>query len=134
VKSSENMKNMNQKITATLVVFLALTSIMFAQNPRVNVDQDPQIEKLLDFKKDTRTVETFKIQIFSGDRSGAERVKNNFSNLFNDLPVSMEFNTPNYKIWVGNFTNRLEAERALVKIKKEYTNAFIFKPKVNLKS
>ncbi len=125
---------MNQKITATLVVFLALTSIMFAQNPRVNVDQDPQIEKLLDFKKDTRTVETFKIQIFSGDRSGAERVKNNFSNLFNDLPVSMEFNTPNYKIWVGNFTNRLEAERALVKIKKEYTNAFIFKPKVNLKS
>ena len=134
MKSSENMKNMNQKITATLVVFLALTSIMFAQNPRVNVDQDPQIEKLLDFKKDTRTVETFKIQIFSGDRSGAERVKNNFSNLFNDLPVSMEFNTPNYKIWVGNFTNRLEAERALVKIKKEYTNAFIFKPKVNLKS
>jgi hypothetical protein len=128
------MKNMNLKTLIILVVLLGLATITYAQNPTVRVDQDPQIEKLLDFKKDIRTVDAFKIQIYSGDRSGAERVKNSFSSFFNDIPASMEFNTPNYKIWVGNFTNRLEAERALVKIKKEYANAFIFKPKVNLKS
>lgn len=127
------MEHMNLKISATLLVLMGLTSIVFAQNPTVRIDQDPQIEKLLDFKKDIRTIDAFKIQIYSGERSGAEHVKNDFSNLFNDIPASMEFNTPNYKIWVGNFANRLEAERALVKIKKEYANAFIFKPKVNLK-
>ena len=41
----------------------------------------------------------------------------------------MVFNTPNYKIWVGNFRDRLEADRALLRIKKSYMNAFIFKPK-----
>jgi hypothetical protein len=125
---------MNLKTLIILVVLLGLATITYAQNPTVRVDQDPQIEKLLDFKKDLRTVDIYKIQIYSGDRSGAERVKANFTTLFTDLPVSMEFNTPNYKIWVGNFTNRLEAERALLKIKKEYNTAFIFKPKVNLKS
>lgn len=117
-----------------LLILLGLTLVSQAQNPTVKVDQDPQIDKLLDFKKDIRTVDVYKIQIFSGDRSGAERVKSDFSALFNDVSASIEFNTPNYKIWVGNFTNRLDAERALVKIKKEYVNAFIFKPKVNLKS
>ncbi|MBT8377528.1 MAG: SPOR domain-containing protein, partial [Bacteroidia bacterium] len=49
--------------------------------------------------------------------------------IYGQWPVSMRFNTPNYKIWVGNFTNRLEADRALVRIKRNYMNAFIFQPK-----
>jgi 5-hydroxyisourate hydrolase-like protein (transthyretin family) len=128
------MKKSTLNILIVLLVLLGLTTSATAQNTKVKVDQDSQIDKLLEFKKDLRTVDIYKIQIYSGDRSGAERVKNSFSSFFNDIPASMEFNTPNYKIWVGNFTNRLEAERALVKIKKEYANAFIFKPKVNLKS
>jgi hypothetical protein len=128
------MKKSTLNILIVLLVLLGLTTSATAQNTKVKVDQDSQIDKLLEFKKDLRTVDIYKIQIYSGDRSGAEKIKSNFSTLFKDLPVSMEFNTPNYKIWVGNFTNRLEAERALLKIKKEYNTAFIFKPKVNLKS
>ena len=37
----------------------------------------------------------------------------------------------NYKIWVGNFKTRLEADRALVKIKRKFSNAFYFKPKTD---
>jgi hypothetical protein len=128
------MKKSTLNILIVLLVLLGLTTSATAQNTKVKVDQDSQIDKLLEFKKDLRTVDIYKIQIYSGDRSGAEKIKSNFATLFTDLPVSMEFNTPNYKIWAGNFTNRLEAERALLKIKKEYNTAFIFKPKVNLKS
>ena len=41
----------------------------------------------------------------------------------------MKFETPNYKIWIGKFKTRMEAERALVKIKRKFETAFIFKPK-----
>jgi hypothetical protein len=41
----------------------------------------------------------------------------------------MEFETPNYKIWIGNFNTRLEADRALVKVKRKFAYAFYFKPK-----
>ena len=46
-----------------------------------------------------------------------------------DLPSILEFETPNYKIWVGNFRNKLEADRTLLKVQKEFPNAFVFKPK-----
>ena len=41
----------------------------------------------------------------------------------------MRYETPNYKIWVGNFKTRLEADRALQRIKRAFNSAFIFKPK-----
>ena len=59
----------------------------------------------------------------------AQREKQNFLNLFDEWPAEIVWNTPNYKVWVGNFVNRLEADRAWAKIKKEYMNAIIFQPK-----
>jgi hypothetical protein len=33
-----------------------------------------------------------------------------------------------YKVWVGNFKTRIEAERNLKDIKLKYPNAFLIKP------
>jgi hypothetical protein len=113
--------------------FLSFSIGSFAQDGIVTVDQDSDIEKLLEFKKDLKTVNLFKIQVYSGTRSGAETSKQDFLNVFNEWPVSMEFDSPNTKIWVGNFRSRLEADKALLKIKKKYHNAFIFEPKKDKK-
>jgi len=116
------------------LLFIAFICLTFsvqssAQGATVSVDQDSDIDKLLEFKKDVKTVNLYKIQIYSGTRSGAENAKENFLFSFGEWPVSMEFDSPNTKIWVGNFGSRLEADKALLKIKKKYTNAFIFEPK-----
>lgn len=121
------------KFIVISIVFLSFTIGSFAQEGIVNVDQDSDIDKLLEFKKDLKTVNLFKIQIYSGTRSGAEKSKQNFLSSFNEWPVSMEFDSPNTKIWVGNFRSRLEADKALLKIKKKYSNAFIFEPKKDKK-
>ena len=118
--------------TLKTLIFLALLTFSYAvsaQQAEVTVIQDKSIDRLLEFKKDLRTVEIYKIQIYSGERSDAEKTRSEFLSVFNDWKTSMEFNTPNYKIWVGNFRDRLEADRALARIKKEYTGAFIFQPK-----
>ena len=100
-----------------------------AQEGKVNIDQDKDISTLLEYKKDLSTVDLYKIQVFQGNRSGAEEAKTKFESTYDEWSISMEYETPNYKIWVGNFRSRLEADKALIKIKKNYTNAFIFKPK-----
>ncbi|MDG1730533.1 MAG: SPOR domain-containing protein [Algibacter sp.] len=79
-------------------------------------------------KNDTDS-DRYKVQIYSGNRSGAYDAQEEFSSSFGNWDPSMQYETPNFKIWAGNFRTRLEADRALKKIKKKFPNAFIFKPK-----
>jgi hypothetical protein len=127
------MKQDKIKFSLIALAFFGFTLGCFAQDGTVTIDQDGDIVKLLDYKKDLKTVNLFKIQVYSGTRSGAETSKQNFLNSYNEWPVSMEFDSPNTKIWVGNFRSRLEADKALLKIKKKYNNAFIFEPKKDKK-
>ena len=118
-----------QKIGVICLIFLGFVSKSYTQEGKVNIDQDKDISKLLEYKKDLNTVDLYKIQVYQGNRSGAEDAKIKFASLYSEWPISMEYETPNYKIWVGNFRSRLEADKALIKIKTNYMNAFIFKPK-----
>ena len=61
--------------------------------------------------------------------AGAKNAESRYKLNFKDWKSSMEYETPNYKIWVGSFRTSLEADRALKTIRKEFNGAFIFKPK-----
>ncbi|WP_339751903.1 SPOR domain-containing protein [uncultured Winogradskyella sp.] len=113
-----------------LLISISLTGN--AQQGKVNVSQDSDIDKLLEYKKDIKTTKVYKIQVFdSTDPDKAQREKANFLNAFGQWPVEIVWNTPNYKVWVGNFATRLEADRAWAKIKKKYMYAIIFQPKLD---
>jgi len=120
---------MIQKICFICLILFGYALQANAQEGKVNIDQNKDISTLLEYKKDLSTVDLYKIQVYQGNRSGAEEAKTKFQSTYDEWPISMEYETPNYKIWVGNFRSRLEADKALIKIKKNYTNAFIFKPK-----
>ncbi len=123
------------KILFFFVLIMALSSVkLAAQQGEVTVNQDRQIDKLLELKKEmNRTESNYKIQIYNGNRTDAQKARSEFRRSFLDLPTSMQYETPNYKIWIGNFKNRLEADRTLVKVKKKFANAFIFTPKIEKK-
>lgn len=106
---------------------------MHAQEGTVVINQDKEIEDLLQIKKSMETsLDRYKIQIYSGlSRSAAEAARTEFAENYADWPSSIEYETPNYKIWVGDFRSRLEADRAMIRIKKTFMNAFIFQPKKN---
>lgn len=112
------------------LIFLFSSLQLNAQSATVTVNQDPEISKLLRLKKEVnRTTIRYKIQIYNGSRSGADNAQSNFYKYYSGWAVKKVFETPNYKIWVGNFETRLEADRALARIKRKFTNAFIFRPK-----
>ncbi len=117
----------------TIFCFAILTSSCFAQNGQVTINQDEKITTLLKVKKELNKNEAasdrYKIQIYNGHRTGAETAKKEFSESIADWRPTINFEPPNFKIWVGNFRTRLEADRALKKVKRKFPNAFIFKPK-----
>ncbi|WP_296315801.1 SPOR domain-containing protein [Winogradskyella sp. UBA3174] len=111
---------------------LAFSLSINAQQGQVTIDQDKDIDKLLEYKKDVKTSKIYKIQIDqSVDPDVAQKMKSNFLNAYIEWPVDIVWNTPNYKVWVGNFATRLEADRALLKIKKKYMYANILQPKLD---
>jgi archaellum biogenesis ATPase FlaH len=105
---------------------------ILAQVERTNVSQDPKFEQLLNEKRKINpslTInDSYKIQIFNGSNDNAKKILNEFKQANQDLDATIIFNTPNYKVWVGNFRSRIEAERYLVDIKKKYNNVFLIKP------
>ncbi len=126
------MKILNIKYyTIALFSLLTTSTVCYAQQGNVNINQDQKIDKLLELKKSINKEDSdrYKIQIYSGNRSSAQKAKEKFLSKYTNWNPSMVFETPNYKIWAGNFRTRLEADRALKQIKKNFFGAFIFKPK-----
>ncbi len=112
----------------TLFIF-AFSTICDAQQGHVSINQDPRIDELVKLRKELEDKsDRYRIQIFSGDRTRAEDKRLKFKSYFSQYSTKLVYETPNYKIWAGYFRTRLEADRALIKVKRKFPNAFIFKP------
>ena len=116
----------------TLLFFLTFYAFAKAQTAQVQVSQDPKISELLTLKskltKNNELADRYKIQVYSGNLSQAKIALRKFRNKVGTWSSDIEYETPNYKVWIGNFRNRLEADRAIIAVKKEFPNALIFKP------
>ena len=127
------MKNLSKH---NLLYFFILSSLFCftsnAQEGKTNVSVDPKIDQLLKEKRKLNTGlflnEGYKIQIFYGNSEESKKKLQEFKKEFKDLDGTIIFNSPNYKVWIGNFKTRIEVERAMVDIKKKYPTALIIKP------
>ncbi|GGC90559.1 sporulation protein [Flavobacterium lutivivi] len=116
-----------------LFIFLLFFSAnIFAQENKVTVIQDSKIEQLLNEKRKINASITvndrYKIQIFTGDSENSKKALIQFKKENKNMDATIVFSTPNYKVWVGNFKTRIDAERNLSLLKKKYANAFLIKP------
>jgi hypothetical protein len=117
-------------IFSILLVFSA--EISFAQQATVTVHQNSKIPELLNLKKelekDNKLGDGFTIQLYYGELTKANVVLNKYKASYSAWPASLEYETPNYKIWAGDFSSRLEADMALLQIKEKFPAAFILQP------
>lgn len=125
----------NQKtlqLTFLLCATFLITNKIAAQNTTVDLKQDPQFEELLNEKRKNNPnlsyADRYKIQIYNGPSDGAKKTLSEFRQQFKNLDGTIVFKTPNYKVLVGNFRSRMEAERNLLEIKNYYKNVFLIKP------
>ena len=128
---SMNMRTFSKLFIANiLLVFMCGKTI--AQNATLTVNQDEKITQLLKLKKDlekeNKLSDGYTIQLYYGELDKANQILRKYRSNFSNWPASIEYETPNYKVWAGNFSTRIEAERALLEIQNDFSSAFILKP------
>lgn len=121
---------MTSNLWKTTALMLFFSAFVMAQDGKVSVTVDKNVSRLMAIKKEIHKAQSsIKIQIFSGSRRNAEAKLMQFNLDFPEISTVMVYETPNYKIWSGDFRTQLEADRALIKIRKIYKEAFSFRPK-----
>lgn len=117
------------KQNCLIVLFSCLFGLSYSQNTVVN---SRKIDSLLNLKKkminDYEIKYFYTIQLFSGQRKSAVEVKNEYDEKTYDYKSVIEYETPNYKVWIGRFRTKLHADKAFAEIKSDYPSAFIFRP------
>jgi hypothetical protein len=115
-----------------LLVTLLTTQNIFSQTNETSIEQDEKIEKLLQEKRKNNSGITindkFKIQIFFGNIEESKKTLLAFKKEFSLLDGTIVFSNPSYKVWVGSFKSKIEAEKVLISIKKKYLSAVIIEP------
>lgn len=117
------------------------TSSCLAQNEgRLILEQDIRIEQLIQRQKDIHaadnTIDGYRIQIFMESGNDAVEHANTtmeeFKTNYPDMPIYLIFGQPYYRLRVGDFRTRLEAEKIFQVLSKDYKKAFITSDKIQL--
>jgi hypothetical protein len=114
------------------IIFLLFSNFNTLLAQEVTVTQDPNLEQLLNEKRKVNSSITinnqYKIQVFNGSSEESKKTLIQFKKENKNYDATIVFSTPIYKVWVGNFKTRIEAERNLELLKKKYPNSIIIKP------
>ena len=107
------------------------STTIFGQNGNIEINQSNKLDSIIKLKKELNSkIQNLRIQIYSGDRDNAEQMIKEFIEIFNDTTADVIYETPNYKVWVGNYYTQLEADKRLLEIRKKFRSAFIFRPEL----
>ena len=94
---------------------------------------EPQTEQLLnkyiEYRASNNIIPVYRIRIYSkagnSARKEGQEEGSRFSSLYPNLNPHLLYEAPNFKVYVGDFRNQVEAFIALKKIKHDFPNAFI---------
>ncbi len=123
------------------ILFVLVSLCSFSQNNGyVILEQDQRIEQLIQRQNEIHsadnTIDGFRIQIFMESGNEAVELGNmeseKFKEKYPDIPIYFIFGQPYYRLRVGDFRTRLEAEKAFQKISKDYKKAFITSDRIQL--
>ena len=108
------------------------SNVALAQSAQAQVVQDSRIPELLKLKSqmtvNDELADRYKIQLFYGQITEANKVQDEYKSKYAQWEPKIVYESPNYKVWVGKYKLRINAEKDLVEIKKKYPMAFLIKP------
>ena len=125
-----NFKILNRLILSFCLINCAFT---LAQSENLIVTEDSLISKLMSVKKeidrDSYESQFFTIQLYYGNFIEAEKVFEEFKENFPEWKSELSFETPNYKVQVGNYKDYYFGMSKLREIKSTYPSAFLLEIK-----
>ncbi|MCT4624060.1 MAG: SPOR domain-containing protein [Schleiferiaceae bacterium] len=79
-----------------------------------------------------KPIDGFRVQLFSGDRDLANQNRKKAISNYPQIPCVLIYETPDFKVQMGNFRTELEAEKHLQIIRQGFPGAFVVRSKINL--
>ena len=83
-------------------------------------------------RRNSNKVNVFRIQLYSGNRSGSTETKNRFKKLYPNVLVETSYEQPYFKTKAAALRSRIYAEKILKTYKKHFKNAFIFEEEIEI--
>lgn len=77
-------------------------------------------------------IEGFRVQIYNGRKKACLAKRTEFISTYPDEGIEMKYEAPEYRVQVGNFRTRIEAEKFLKDIQEQFTGSFIVKTIIKL--
>lgn len=97
----------------------------------LTVNQDYRINELQEkhrrITEKNPSLSGYRIQIYNGNSEESKKMKGKFIALHPKTPVYRVYETPEYKVQVGDFRTRLEAERFSHALREQFPGLLILK-------
>ena len=122
----------------TLICLLSTTCV--AQRGFLILSQDARIDTLVMKQRQIHvndsTIEGFRVQIYmelgNDALRHADSVQEVFRKAYPEVPAYLVFGQPYYRVRIGDFRTRLEAEHMYQQVKKKFRNAFVTADRIEL--
>ena len=120
-----------------LLIFISVFAASAQEKGKVEIIADEKIKNLVakhksinEFKMSTQG---YRVQLYSGSqRAKANELNDEFSRLFPDVSSYVLYQQPNFRVRVGDFKTKLEAEKFQRSISSLYPSAFIVRDEIKL--
>ncbi|MFN3951318.1 MAG: SPOR domain-containing protein [Thermaurantimonas sp.] len=120
-----------KKILLALIITLGISHVVNAQIDEETSESMRQMFQNYRRKFENKSrVTGYRIQLFTGNKQMADKIRSQYVQLNLSHPVYMVFEMPNYKIQVGDFRNRLEAEGVRESLMNTFSGAFLVRSQI----
>lgn len=125
-----------------ILSLLLIAGTSFAQSGKVTVVKDPLIDSLIarrialtkgvSSNGTPITVYGYRVQVFFGtNRKEAYNEQARFKSLYPEYSTYLSYTQPNYRVKVGDFRSRAEAQKLMTELRSEFPTLFIFSEQIN---
>ena len=122
--------NKTMKTVSYIAILAFSVTFASAQQGDIKIEQDAKIVDLLAiYKTFNESSEYYRIQVGFGTYAKAQRIKSEVEIDFPGMRSKIDFDSPTYRVRLGRFKTKLEAERKFKEVRSKYPDAMLLKPK-----
>lgn len=114
-------------------ILLLISTLSFCQETDIEISKSEVFKNLLNLHKNAseekHNIDYYSVQIYNGNYKDADSIYNLCQDVFVSDSIFLFYETPNYKVQVGKFWDKMKAQKKLKEIQKKFKSAFILKPK-----
>lgn len=125
-----------KKIILTSLFCSAFTLFSQAQSQSnepgfVHIEYDSGIKDLQEkYNNQHKKISGYRIQIFNGSKASCETNRSRYLSIFGDQKVHTVYESPEYKVQVGDFRTKLEAEKYHQQLLEDFSGSFVIKTNI----